>query len=151
MAGVRGEVGDDAYVNWHASATIYPDVPPALATLRRRYRLGVLSDADQDSLHSSVRRSELSFDAIITSEDLRAYKPHVSTYREVSNRLNANPEATVYVSDRPLDDIGGARNAGMMAAWINRHEAVWPEDLEPRWRWSPRSMILTAALTDSAH
>ena len=85
-ADVRGEVGADAYVNWHASAAVYPDVPPALATLRSRYRLGVLSDADRDFLHASVRRSELSFDAIIASEDLRAYKPHVSTYREVSNR-----------------------------------------------------------------
>lgn len=128
---VRGEVGADAYVNWHASAVVYPDVPPALATLRSLYRLAVLSDADRDFLHASVRRSELSFDAIIASEDLGVYKPHVSTYREMSDRLNVDPEATVYVGDRPLDDIEGARNAGMMVVWINRSGESWPQDLDP--------------------
>jgi 2-haloalkanoic acid dehalogenase type II len=128
---VRGEVGADAYVDWHAGAVTYPDVLPALTALRGRYRLGVLSDADRDFLHASVRRSKLRFDAIIASEDLRAYKPHVSMFQKICGPLEVDPEVAVYVGDRPWDDIDGARNAGMMAIWINRHEAVWPEDLEP--------------------
>jgi 2-haloalkanoic acid dehalogenase type II len=125
------EVGADAYAAAHAGAVVYPDAPPALAALRGRYRLAVLSDADGDFLASSVQRSGLSFEAVVTSEELRAYKPHISLFREVCVRLGVQPSEAVYVGDTPWSDIEGARHAGMRAVWINRHDASWPEDIEP--------------------
>lgn len=128
---VPAEAGGDAYVGMHAGAVLYPDVPPALAALRGHHRLAVLSDADSDFLASSLERNGLSFEAVVTSEELRAYKPHISLFREVCARLGVEPSATVHVGDSPWADIAGARHAGMRAVWINRHDASWPEDIEP--------------------
>ena len=126
-----GELGADAYARMHENAVVYPDVPPALKALRGRYRLAVLSDADSGFLEASLRRNGLAFETVVVSDEMRAYKPHVSLFREVCDRLQVTPEQAVYVGDTPWADIEGARRAGMRAVWINRHDATWPDDIEP--------------------
>ena len=123
--------GVEAYVGAHAEALAYPDVPPALGALRPRVRLAVLSDADSDFLDASIARNGFSFDAAVASEDVRAYKPHVSMFRRVCAELDVPAERAVYVGDSPWADIAGARHAGLRAVWLNRHGATWPEDIEP--------------------
>ena len=128
---VAGDVGAEAYSGVHAAAAVYPEVPAALDALKTRSRLAVLSDADSSFLTSSLRRNGLSFETVVSSEEMRAYKPHVSLFREVCARLNVDPSEAVYVGDTPWSDIAGARHAGMRAVWINRHDAEWPADIEP--------------------
>lgn len=128
---VPAEVGGEAYCGIHANAPVYADVPPALELLRSRYQLAVLSDADNDFLESSVRRNGLTFETVIASEEMGIYKPHVKLFQEVCGRLDVEPANAVYVGDSPWSDIAGARNAGMHAVWINRHDASWPEEIEP--------------------
>ena len=123
-------LGADAYADAHAEAAVYPDVPPALEALRERYRLAVLSDADSEFLASSVERNGLAFETVVSSEALRAYKPHVSMFREACGRLGVELADAAYVGDSPWADVEGARHAGMEAVWINRHDAPWPEDIE---------------------
>jgi 2-haloalkanoic acid dehalogenase type II len=106
-------------------------VPAALDGLRRSHRLAVLSDADRDFLHESVARNGLAMDTVISSEEVRAYKPHVSLFRAVCDRLGVEPSRAVYVGDSPWADIAGARHAGLGAIWINRHGYDWPEDIPP--------------------
>lgn len=123
------ELGADAYRGAHARAVAYPDALPALDALHGRYRLAVLSDADGDFLAESMRRNGLSFEAVVCSEQVRAYKPHVSMFREVCARLSVEPAEAVYVGDSPWADIEGARHAGLRAVWLNRHGATWPQDI----------------------
>lgn len=125
------KLGVDACADLHAKAAVYRDVPRVLATLRGGYRLGLLADADQDFLETSIRRNDLTFDAIVTSEELRVYKPHISLFREACARLAVDPTQTAYVGDRPWHDIEGARHAGMLAVWMNREDAAWPKDQDP--------------------
>ncbi|OGO50241.1 MAG: hypothetical protein A2148_04435 [Chloroflexi bacterium RBG_16_68_14] len=125
------ELGADAYAGAHASAAVYADAPPALTALQERYRLAVLSDADSGFLASSMERNGLAFEAVVASEEVRAYKPHVSMFREVCARLGVEPSSALYVGDSPWADIQGARHAGMRAVWVNRHGVTWPEDMEP--------------------
>lgn len=125
------EWGVDAYSDVHASAPLYPDVEATLADMRGRYRLGLLADADRDFLEAGIHRNKLAFDVIVTSDEVRAYKPHISMFRAVCERLDVDPGDTAYVGDRPWADIEGARHAGMTAIWMNRSGASWPEDIEP--------------------
>jgi 2-haloalkanoic acid dehalogenase type II len=130
----------DAYVRAHATAPLYPDVCPAIDELCERYELAVLSDADTNFIEACLAHNGLSFDTIVTSEDLQTYKPHVSMFREVCARLGVEPSEAAYVGDSPWHDIAGARNAGMRAVWLNRHGREWPEDIEP-----PETTITTLA------
>lgn len=128
---VPAQVGLDAYIDAHSQARFYPEVPDALAALRERYRLAVLSDADDDFIEPSIEQNGLDFDVVVTSEEVGAYKPHVSLFNEACRRLEVEPSQAVYVGDTPWQDIEGARNAGMQAVWINRHAASWPDDIDP--------------------
>jgi 2-haloalkanoic acid dehalogenase type II len=130
----------DAYVRAHSTAPLYPDVRAAIESLREQYQLAVLSDADTGFIVAALEHNGLHFDTIVTSEDLRMYKPHVSMFREVCARLNVEPEEAVYVGDSPWHDIAGARNAGLRAVWLNRHARDWPADIDP-----PEIVITTLA------
>ena len=124
------EVGADASRDMHARVGLYPDVQPALEALRSRYRLAVFSDADRDFIDPNVQRHSLAFEAVVTSDELRTYKPHRSVFHETCARLEVAPEQALYVGDTPWQDVEGARHAGLGAVWINRHNASWPEDVE---------------------
>jgi 2-haloalkanoic acid dehalogenase type II len=128
---VPPELGADAYAAAHAEAPAYPEVPATLDALRRRYRLAVLSDADTSFLRASIQRNGLAFDAVVHSEELGAYKPHVSLFREACARLGVTPGRAAYVGDSPWPDVAGARHAGLRAVWLNRHGRDWPDDIQP--------------------
>jgi len=125
------ETAASAYSSAHAQALVYTDVRPALETLRGRFRLGLLADADRDQLHAGVKLNGLEFEAVVTSEDVGAYKPHISAFQTVCERLGVSPRQAVYIGDRPWADIEGARHAGLEPVWINRVGRSWPEDLAP--------------------
>ncbi len=125
------QVGVDAYMAAHGRAPVYPEVPGALAALHEHYRLAVLSDADAAFIEPSIEHNGLEFELVLTSEDVRAYKPHVSLFHDACGRLGVTPSQAVYVGDTPWQDVEGARNAGMQTVWVNRHGASWPDDIEP--------------------
>lgn len=116
----------------HIRAVLYDEVPAALEELRGRgLRIGVMSDADDDFLLPCIEATGLSFDAVVSSEGQRCYKPHRSMFTTVCELLGVATNEAVYVGDTPRADIVGARNAGMATAWINRNRRTWPAELEP--------------------
>ncbi len=128
-ADLPAERGGDAYANLHAQAEPYPEAVAALGELNSFYKLAVLSDADDDFLLSNMRRNGLQFETVVSSEELRAYKPHVSLFNDACARLGVQPSEAVYVGDSPWADIEGARHAGLRAVWVNRHGVDWPEGI----------------------
>jgi 2-haloalkanoic acid dehalogenase type II len=129
-----GELGADAYSALHIKADLYDDARAALNMLRNDHghrKLAVLSDADHDFLVGNLSRHGLAFDAVVSSEELRVYKPHVSIFHETCARLGVAPEEAMYVGDSPWADVAGARHAGLRAVWLNRRDTVWPGDINP--------------------
>jgi 2-haloacid dehalogenase len=83
--------------------------------------LGVVTDGDIVNVNRLVKRLDLEryFDAIITSEAVRAYKPNPRIYRAALEALGARPLESLFVSDTPLD-LQGAAAVGMRTALIPR-------------------------------
>jgi 2-haloalkanoic acid dehalogenase type II len=82
--------------------------------------VGLLSNADEDFLQIALSRARLRFSVIESSESLRVYKPHRAVFLDACERLGCDPNETLYVGDSPIADVGGAHNAGLRTAWINR-------------------------------
>ena len=128
----------------HAIAPLYDDVRPALAAARaRNTRLGVLSDADTGYLTENLALHGLELDAVVSSEELRCYKPHPAMFAEVCRRLGADPGEVLYVGDSPTRDVEGACCAGLRAVWLNRASAEWPLEQPP-----PAEIPTLAAVVD---
>ncbi len=53
----------------------FPDSAAALAALKARFRLGVLTNCDDDLFAASNRRLGVEFDWVVTAQQARGYKP----------------------------------------------------------------------------
>ncbi len=64
-------------------------------------------------------------EAIITVEEVRAYKPAPQPYRHAATRLGLEPGEVSLIAAHGWDVLG-ARNAGLGAVWVDRLERRWP-------------------------
>jgi 2-haloacid dehalogenase len=112
-----------------AAAACFPEVPEVLEALRGSYRIAVLSNADDDFLSSFLQREGLQFEAIVSSEAARSYKPRAAIFRRLCELLELDPRQVLYVGDSPLADLLGAHAAGLATAWINRPGAKLPDKI----------------------
>jgi 2-haloalkanoic acid dehalogenase type II len=114
-----------------SAAACFPEVPIALETLSRSYRVAVLSNADDDFLSAFLERSGLQFEAVVSSEAVRSYKPRSRIFQALCETLRLEPHEVLYVGDSPVADLLGARAAGLPVAWVNRSGAKLPDHVPP--------------------
>lgn len=103
-----------------AAAPAYEDAIPAVQALRARYRVALLSNADDDFLHACLSRNGLEFDLVLSSEQARAIKPNPAIFQRLAEMLDLPPPQVLYAGDNPVPDILGPMRAGMKVAWVNR-------------------------------
>ncbi|MDV6012508.1 HAD-IA family hydrolase [Haloechinothrix sp. LS1_15] len=127
----------------------FADSAGALARLAERYRLIIVSNVDRAGFAASNKRLGVTFDAIITAEDVGAYKPamhHFTELRTRTRQLGIAEGKLLHVAQSLFHDHAPARAAGLPSAWINRrHEAPgWgatPQPSDPyRYDWEFPSM-----------
>ena len=99
----------------------FPEVPAALARLRTRYKLVVLSNGDPDMLEAAQQHHGLVFDRLISVAEAGAFKPHVGTYRKAAEIMAVPMANVLFVANHAFDCIG-AKSAGMRTAFINRRQ-----------------------------
>ena len=97
----------------------FPEVPAALARLRTRFRLVVLSNGDPDMLEAAKPHHRLPLDATISVAAANAFKPHVATYRRAAEIEGVGMDAILFVANHAFDCIG-AKSAGMHTAFVDR-------------------------------
>ncbi|MDX2201774.1 MAG: haloacid dehalogenase type II [Hyphomicrobiaceae bacterium] len=97
----------------------FPEVPAALARLRTRYKLVVLSNGDPDMLETAKSYHQIPFDRVISVAEANAFKPHVATYTKAAAILGLEPQQILFVANHAFDCIG-AKSAGMRSAFIDR-------------------------------
>jgi 2-haloacid dehalogenase len=97
----------------------FPEVPAALARLRTRFRLVVLSNGDPDMLEAAKSHHRLPLDAAISVAVANAFKPHVATYTRAAEIEGVGMDAVLFVANHAFDCIG-AKSAGMHTAFIDR-------------------------------
>jgi FMN phosphatase YigB (HAD superfamily) len=118
----------DLVLLWGASCNqnrLFDDVPAALARLRRRYRIGVISNTQSFDL-DLFRREGLSplVDDVLLSADCGLLKPDPAMFRLAARRLGLPPSAILMAGDSLPDDVHAARAAGMRAVWVVREPAT---------------------------
>ncbi len=105
----------------HAKA--YPEAARVLARMDGLPR-AVVSNADDAFLKDILAKNGLTFDAVITSEGARAYKPRARIFEIALARLGAEPEQVVHVGDSLTADVEGAGRLGIRTVWVNRAGVV---------------------------
>jgi len=109
---------------WEPHTFTDPDAPEVFRHLRERgARVGVLSNTMWPrSWHEEVFRRDGVLDlidgAVYTSE-IDWTKPHPEAFRAAMAAIGvSDPARCVFIGDRPLDDVHGAKQAGMRAVLV---------------------------------
>ena len=97
----------------------FPDTNPALERLAAAgYRLGILSNVDDDLLAGTRRHFTVAFDPIVTAQQVRSYKPAHGHFRTAGQRLGG--VRWLHAAQSYFHDVTPARELGIAVAWINR-------------------------------
>ncbi len=108
--------------------TPFPDVVEALARLKKKYRLAILSNGDPDMLEAIKPHLGIAFDRIISVAEAGCFKPHAAAYRKAAEIVAARPEEILFVANHAFDCVG-AKAFGMRAAFVDRRKRPfgdWP-------------------------
>jgi 2-haloacid dehalogenase len=98
----------------------FPDSTEALGRLTKRFRLGVITNCDDDLFASSNRRLGVAFDWIVTAEQVGAYKPDPRNFEVALERIGLPRERILHVAQSLFHDHVPARRLGLATAWIDR-------------------------------
>ena len=107
----------------------FPETEQVVKQVQKGFRTAVLSNADDGFLLPNLQLLDLEFEAVLSSEMARSYKPQPELFLEMLARLALRAEETVYVGDRHYEDVHGARSVGMHSVWISRGDRGLRDDL----------------------
>ena len=112
-------------------ATPYPEVRGVLEALEGTPR-AVVSNADDAMLKEILARHGLQFDAVLTSEACRSYKPAARIFEAAIRELGVPANAILHVGDSLEADVRGAKAMDMRTVWVNRTgEPIRIDDTKP--------------------
>lgn len=144
IAAFGGSVGD-----WPA----FPDSQAALARLKDRFRLGILTNCDDDLFATSNRRLGVEFDWIVTAQQARGYKPRIANFELLLERLAIPRETILHVAQSLFHDHVPAKSLGLATVWIDRRQdrggfgATPPAEATPDARFPDMASFAAAAVT----
>lgn len=106
----------DSLKNWQP----YPDTVSALQRLKKKYKLVILSNIDDHLFASSAPKLGVKFDAVITAEQVKSYKPNRAHWLEMLHRCNTTPDRVLHVGQSVYHDVIPAKGMGFKTVWVHR-------------------------------
>src|SRR6185437_11142706 len=105
--------------NWPAFA----DSAASLQYLKRRYKLVILSNVDNESFAFSNEKLGVHFDAVYTAEDCGSYKPAKRNFDYMLAKLETlgiEKGEILHTAESLFHDHGPANELGLASCWIHR-------------------------------
>jgi 2-haloacid dehalogenase len=101
---------------------IWPDVPGGIDELRKAgLRLALLSNMTASVLNEGLKKARLEdkFEAIMSTDRIRSYKPDPRAYQMAMDKLSLSREEILFVAFAGWD-VAGAKWFGYPTFWLNR-------------------------------
>jgi 2-haloacid dehalogenase len=114
-ASARAKLGGSV-ADWPA----FDDSVDALARLRKRFGLAVITNCDNDLFDFSDARLGRPFTWRITAQQVGSYKPSKRNFEFALQRIGLPPERIVHVAQSLYHDHVPAQAMGLKTVWVNR-------------------------------
>ncbi len=111
---------DDYFVEFHPAAKVIPGTVNMLEKLKKRYRLGLLSNFTHAPFVRDLMDQEnlaRFFDVILISDELGFCKPNPRVFQKLIDLFGIKENEIMYIGDDPKADIEGAQKAGIYPVW----------------------------------
>ncbi|HUR80200.1 MAG TPA: HAD-IA family hydrolase [Thermoanaerobaculia bacterium] len=97
----------------------FPDTNAALERLRDAgYKLGILSNVDDDLLAETRRHFTVDLDLLVTAQQVRSYKPGLAHFETARAKIGS--ARWLHAAQSNFHDIAPATRLGIDNAWVNR-------------------------------
>jgi 2-haloacid dehalogenase len=106
----------ESLANWQP----FPDTVEALRKLKRRYKLAVMSNVDDDLFASTAPKLGVAFDHVITAQQAGCYKPCMRMFELAEERIAVRREQWLHVGQSIYHDVIPAQSLGIATVWVNR-------------------------------
>jgi 2-haloacid dehalogenase len=113
----------DRLMHLYLTLAPYPEAPPVLGSLRTAgMKVAILSNGTPAMLAAAVASAGLAtmFDAVLSVEEVGAFKPDRRVYQLAVDRLGVPAEAIAFQSSNAWD-AHAASAFGMRVVWCNRY------------------------------
>jgi 2-haloalkanoic acid dehalogenase type II len=108
----------------------FPDTNPALRRLSAAgYRLGILSNVDDDLLAWTRRHLAVWFETLVTAQQVGSYKPDPGHF--LAARGLIGEARWLHAAQSYFHDVVPARALGIRVAWINRKAQIPDGEVKP--------------------
>lgn len=101
----------------------FPDTPAALRDLKGRYRLVIISNVDRASFARTNLKLGVTFDAVVTAEEVGAYKPDHRMFEralEILQGMGIERGEILHVAQSLYHDHVPAQQLGLVTCWVDR-------------------------------
>lgn len=109
----------DSLASWRP----WPDTVAALGRLKKRFRLAILSNVDDDLFAGTRPQLGVEFDEVVTAQQAQAYKPSLKLFELALGRINAPAHRVLHVGQSIYHDVVPAQALGLATVWVNRPSA----------------------------
>lgn len=124
MAAELGFTPTDAQVRGFAGSVrewpAFADSREALERLHQHYRLGVITNCDDEHFAATHRQLGIEFDYVVTAELARSYKPSLNNFRLALGSIGQPQDHVLHVSESLYHDHVPAKKLGLATVWIQR-------------------------------
>jgi 2-haloacid dehalogenase len=131
----------------------FPDTVAALQNLKSRFKLAIISNIDDDLFAKTQKLLGVEFDAVITAEQARSYKPSLRNFQLALQRLGIHPAHLLHIGQSIYHDVLPAQSLGIATVWVNRKSArpgvgaVRPAEGKPDLEVPDLAILVTKALS----
>jgi 2-haloacid dehalogenase len=109
--------------NWH-TIEAFPDTADALRALREQgFRLGILTNCDDDLFESTRAALGVEIDLVVTAEQVRSYKPALGHFERFEAESGVRREDWVHAGVSWWHDMVPARELGLTRVWVDRERS----------------------------
>lgn len=108
----------EALMGEYQMLSVYPDVASSLEKLSG-HKTAILTNGSPDMIEPLVKQSGLRFDAVLSVDAVKVFKPAPQVYELASTQLTVPANRIGFVSSNGWDALG-AKSFGFTVYWINR-------------------------------
>jgi HAD superfamily hydrolase (TIGR01549 family) len=112
----------DIFYEARQQITLFDDVKPVLDELKKHYQLVSLTNGNANTIKTGVDHW---FDIALNSAAVGKLKSEPDIYRRVQQLAKIDAGQMVHIGDDPVNDVAGAKSAGVFAIWLNRKQQQW--------------------------
>ena len=98
----------------------FPDSVKALNRLKELFKIGILSNVDNDLFAYSSYHLGIDFDFLFTAEEIGSYKPSIKNFEYLINNIGIDKDKILHVAQSLYHDIAPAKSIGLSTVWVNR-------------------------------